>query len=98
MAGEPAVTKFSQTQHPCGDILLRFFDENGQECKVGHGIRVMSIDFENYRKIPSKIVVAVGERKARAAIAAVRGGLVDVLIVGRPLAQKVLALCREASA
>lgn len=95
MAGEPAVTEFLEARKPCGDILLRFFDENGQECTVGHGIRVMTIGFDVYRKIPTKIVVAAGEKKARACIAAVRGGLVDVLIIDRPLATRILELYSE---
>lgn len=93
--GDSAVSEFLQTQKPCGDILLRFFDENGQECKVGLGVRVMAIEFDVYRKIPTKIVVAAGEKKARACIAGVRGGLIDVLIIDRPLAKKILALYKE---
>lgn len=95
MAGDPAVSEFLRTQKPCGDILLRFFDADGRECTVGHGVRVMTIEFDVYRRIPTKIVVAAGEKKARACIAAVRGGLVDVLIIDRPLAKKILALYSE---
>lgn len=95
MAGDPAISEFLQEQKPCGDILLRFFDQNGQECKVGHGVRVTAIEFDTYRKIPTKIVVAAGEKKAQACIGAVRGGLVDVLIIDRPLAKKILALWQE---
>lgn len=95
MAGDPAVSEFLRTQKPCGDILLRFFDADGRECTVGHGVRVMTIEFDVYRRIPTKIVVAAGEKKARACIAAVCGGLVDVLIIDRPLAKKILALYSE---
>ena len=83
----PEITQFLQKNIACGDIFLNFFDKNGRECKRGDGIYNMSIPFEVYRKIPTKLIVVAGKKKAEAALAALRGGLVDVLVVDKPLAE-----------
>lgn len=92
VTGYPMVADFVKERKPCGDILLRFFDENGLECTIGSGFHIMSIDMDDYRKIPTKMIVAAGIKKARACIAAVRGGLVDVLVIDRPLANEILSI------
>ncbi|MFZ5975251.1 MAG: sugar-binding transcriptional regulator [Bacillota bacterium] len=75
-----------------GEMMLRFFDKDGQECKSGFADHAMSISFEKYRKIPRKIVVASGANKAHAISAVLRGKLADVLIVDYDLAKGILEL------
>lgn len=75
-----------------GDILLRFFDENGQECNTSLKDRTLSIDFEEYKQIPTKIVVAADEKKAYTIRAILRGGLADVIIMDYTLARKLLEI------
>lgn len=75
-----------------GDILLRFFDENGQECDTSLKNRTLSIDFEEYKRIPTKIVVAADEKKAYTIRAILRGGLADVIIMDYALAKKLLEI------
>lgn len=75
-----------------GDMLLRFFDENGQECDTSLRDRTLSIDFEEYKKIPTKVVVAADRKKAYTIRAILRGGLADVLIMDYDLARKLLEI------
>ncbi|WP_072525473.1 sugar-binding transcriptional regulator [Clostridium sp. Marseille-P3244] len=75
-----------------GDILLRFFDENGQECDTSLKDRTLSIDFDEYKKIPTKVIVAADKKKAYTMRAILRGGLADVLIVDYDLARELLEI------
>lgn len=75
-----------------GDILLRFFDENGHECDTSLKDRTLSIDFESYKKIPTKIVVAADAKKAYTIRAILRGGLADVIIMDHNLARELLRI------
>ncbi len=73
-----------------GDMILRFFDSQGGECDSDVRERTLAIDIETYKMIPCKIVVVSGVQKAKSLAAALKGGLVDVLIVDSKLAQAVL--------
>lgn len=75
-----------------GDILLRFFDENGQECDTPLKDRTLSINLDEYKKIPTKIVVAADEKKAHTIRAILRGKLADVIIIDYNLAKKLLEI------
>lgn len=71
------------------DFLLRFFNQEGEECETSLKDRTVSISVESYKKIPTKVVVASGESKANAVMALLNGKLVDVLIIDRGLADAV---------
>lgn len=89
---QPGELALLQAKGVYGDMMLRFFDRNGRECDGDVKERTLAIDIETYKKIPCKIVVVSGLQKAQALQAALRGGLIDVLIVDRKLAQAVLGL------
>lgn len=72
-----------------GDIMLRFFDENGHECESDLIDRTLAIDMETYLKIPRKIIVASGTQKTCTLRAALRGRLADVLIIDSELAKSL---------
>lgn len=74
------------------DILLRFIDKDGKECNTSLKDRTLSIELDTYKKIPCKIIVASGSKKANSIMALLKGGLVDVLIIDYYLAQEVLSL------
>jgi lsr operon transcriptional repressor len=63
-----------------GDISARFFDANG--CAVPSEVddRVIGLTFAQHCAIPCRIGVAGGTRKREAILAAVRGGLVNVIV------------------
>ncbi|NLK35958.1 MAG: sugar-binding transcriptional regulator [Gracilibacteraceae bacterium] len=69
-----------------GDLMLRFFDYEGNECKTPLSDRTIAIDFETYRKIPTKIIAASGAFKSETLFAALKGRLIDVLIIDKALA------------
>lgn len=75
-----------------GDIALRFFNQDGHECKTDLADRMISIDLEQYKKIETKITMAAGIAKANTVHSALKGRLIDVLIVDYKLAAKLLAL------
>ena len=64
-----------------GDIALRFFDHDGQECNTTLKERMISISMEQFKKIDRKISLVSGVSKANAVLSALKGGLVDVLIL-----------------
>jgi deoxyribonucleoside regulator len=75
-----------------GDIFLRFFDSNGNECDSSYRDRTVGIKFDTYKKIKTKIVIAAGKKKLNAVLGAIRGGLVDVLITDCFMASALLEL------
>lgn len=63
-----------------GDILLHFFDEDGQPVKTSLDNRVMSMSLPQMRQADRAVGVAGGRRKHSAILAALRGGWINVLI------------------
>lgn len=81
--------------HVIGDVAFRFLDKEGNECDTELKERTISISLEQFRKIPIKVTLASGEEKAHAVLAALKGGLIDVLIVDYRLGGTVLKLYKE---
>lgn len=77
-----------------GDIAIRFFDKDGKECDTSLKDRTLSIDLEVFKKIPNKVTLASGVQKAYAVLSAVKGGLVDTLIVDSNLGTRLLELAQ----
>jgi DNA-binding transcriptional regulator LsrR (DeoR family) len=79
-----------------GDIALRFFDANGNA--VDHPIneRIVGLDLPQIRRIPRVIGVAGGLEKLPVIRGALRGGLLNVLITDRSVAEKLLEACNGA--
>ncbi len=82
-------------QGVCGDLMLRFFNKDGKECATNMENRTMAIDYAQYQKIPNKVVVASGENKAQTIAAAIKGRLIDTLIIDSLLAQQLLQLSNK---
>ena len=74
----------------CADMLLRFFDRDGHEIDSAVRRRTLAMEPDDYRRIPCKILVASGAEKAAALRAVLRGGMADVLIADRALAESAL--------
>lgn len=75
-----------------GDLMIRFFDKNGQECDTELRDRTLAIEFDQYRQIPTKIIAASGEKKVYTLLALLIGNLVDVLIINYSLAKAIWSL------
>jgi DNA-binding transcriptional regulator LsrR (DeoR family) len=73
-----------------GDIGLRYFDSNG--CLVEHEInqRILGLTLEQIKSIPRVIVMAGGPEKFDGISAALRGGLISVLITDIGIARRLI--------
>lgn len=92
---QPEDLKKLQDKNVVGDIALRFFDKEGKECQTDVKDRMISIDFEKFKKIETKISIASGTEKAYTVFSALKGGLIDVLIVDYELGNEILRLKQE---
>jgi DNA-binding transcriptional regulator LsrR (DeoR family) len=63
-----------------GDILLHFFDENGEPVDTSLNNRVVSLSLPQLQKVDRSVGVAGGRRKLGAILGALRGDLINVLI------------------
>jgi DNA-binding transcriptional regulator LsrR (DeoR family) len=80
---------------PAGDILARFYDERGRQLDTPLRHRVLALELEELREIPTIVGIAAGEDKGRGIWGALRAGLVDVLITDQAGAASALHLERE---
>jgi deoxyribonucleoside regulator len=74
-----------------GDICGRIFDEDGHPCRSRAMDRVIGLELDAIRRLPLVIGIATGIAKNRAVRAALRGGLVDMLVTDSEVAAEVLA-------
>ncbi len=81
--------KLLRGQGAVGDILLRYFDENGSPVDGTINRRVVSMSLEQLSKIERSVAVAGGARKYAAILAALRGKYINVLITDVETAQKL---------
>ncbi|NKB72332.1 MAG: sugar-binding transcriptional regulator [Candidatus Latescibacteria bacterium] len=63
-----------------GDMLLRFFDAEGQPVHSPLNARVTGMDLEQLRRVRRVVAIAGGRRKWKAIRSALAGGLINVLI------------------
>jgi len=63
-----------------GDIALRYIDEEGEPVGSEIDERIIGLSLEQIVEIPQTIGVAGGEEKVDVIRAALRGGLLDVLV------------------
>lgn len=82
--------KMLQKENVVGDIALHFINRDGRECDTPLKDRTLSIDFDAYKKIPTKVVIASDPKKAFSIRSAIKGGLIDVLIIDHHLARAIL--------
>jgi DNA-binding transcriptional regulator LsrR (DeoR family) len=73
-----------------GQLCGRFFDRSGHQLDLAVHRRILSLNLDEIAGIPTKVIVAGGAAKTAPTAAALRGDLIDVLIVddelGRGLA------------
>jgi deoxyribonucleoside regulator len=64
-----------------GEMLGRFFGASGRECATLLQRRVVSLGLSELRLIPRRVGVSAGSDRAAAILAALRGGLLNALVV-----------------
>jgi deoxyribonucleoside regulator len=73
-----------------GDICGRLFDAEGRACRVSVMGRVIGLELDTIRQLPEVIAIATGRDKAEAIRAALRGGLIRILVTDADAARAVL--------
>lgn len=84
-----------RAQRPAGDISGRFFDDHGVEVGPPTSERVIGVTLDDLRAVSCVIGLAAGEEKVRGVLAALRTGVLDVLVLDLALAQAVLHRAEE---
>lgn len=72
-----------------GDILLRFYDQDGNLVNTGLEKRVISMSLEQLSKVHRAIGVAGGARKYAGILGALRGHWINILITDQYTAEKL---------
>lgn len=79
-----------------GDMCLQFYDRDGNTEQFGFfNDRVAAMRLKDMRRIPSKIGIAAGERKAEAVEGAIRGGYINILITDNECARKLIEMAEK---
>jgi deoxyribonucleoside regulator len=73
-----------------GAICGRFFNDQGKQCWQALADRTIGLSLNELKKIKHKILIAVGKEKLQAILGALEGNLVDVLIVDKETAHRLL--------
>jgi len=83
---------------PVGDTCCRFFDAAG--APVGGAVhdRVLAVDLDDLRAIPTVVGVATGTAKTASVLAALRAGIVGGLVTDAGLAHSLLSADRAVGA
>ena len=80
----------AQGKRVVGQFAGRFFDDEGRQVDLELHKRLVSLDLADVRRIPTIAAIACGRGKDAAVRGALRGGLIDVLIVDPSLARALL--------
>ncbi len=73
-----------------GDVFSYFIDAQGEVVRTELYDRLVTIGIDHLRRVPTSIGIATGAVKAKAIVAAARGGFVNTLIVDSVLAEAIL--------
>lgn len=73
-----------------GDILLRFFDHQGNPVDSPFEKRVVGMSLEQLKRVRRAVGIAGGKRKVEAIRGALKGGLINILITDRFTAMRLL--------
>jgi len=91
----PAELAALRAQGAVGDLCTRPYDLFGTPVDPSLQRRIVAVEFEDLRRIPTVVAVAGGIEKAEAILGALRGRLVDVLVTDHLAARSVLRVQKE---
>lgn len=86
----PSELAEAESKHVVGQVVGRLFDSAGSQPDLAIHRRLISIDINDLKKIPTNVMLAAGAEKAAALEAAIVGGLVHVMIIDSALAQRLM--------
>lgn len=78
-----------------GHIGGHFYDIQGRELETSLAGRMIGVSLEDIRNCREVVCVAYGESKAEAIVGAMRGDLLNTLVIDEKCAQKILELTKE---
>ncbi|MCL4514395.1 MAG: sugar-binding transcriptional regulator [Firmicutes bacterium] len=82
-------------QGAVGDISARFFNESGCLCQAPVNERIIGVDLEMLRQVPTVIGVAGGHEKVRSILGALRGRWINILVTDISTAEELIRMARE---
>ena len=82
-------------ENAVGDVLLRFFNDDGVPIEGALEKQVVSMELEQLKKIDRAVGIAGGKKKYTAIRGALRGGWINVLITDKCTAEWLLANADE---
>jgi len=85
----PEEYKLLSEANAVGDVLERFFDQNGKLVKTGLENRVISMSLDQLSKVNRAIGVAGGGRKFDAILGALRGKWINILVTDHFTAERL---------
>ena len=85
-----AVRNYSDPDSIVGDVVRRYFREDGHLADPVGQTRLLAIGEKELRRIPLCIAIAVGRNKAGPIIGAARSGLINTLVTDTKTARHVL--------
>jgi DNA-binding transcriptional regulator LsrR (DeoR family) len=86
----PQELELLRNKNTAGDILMRFFDQNGNLVKTGLENRVISMSLEQLSKVGRAVGVAGGLRKYPAILGALRGHWINMLVTDHFTAKRLV--------
>ena len=86
----PVELDLLQQEKAVGDILLRFFDQNGNLVETGLEKRVISMSLEQLSKVGRAVGVAGGSRKYTAILGALQGHWINILVTDHFTASRLV--------
>ena len=78
-----------------GDLCSRYFDINGKIANEDMDQRTLGLSLDDLRKIRRRMALAVGPKKAKATIGALRTGAITHLYTDENTAQEIIKLSRQ---
>ena len=74
----------------CAEMLMHYFDRNGKEVKSSLSDKTLSIDIEQYKKIPTKLLLAGGDELINSLPILLQAGMADILIIDEFLGEEII--------
>lgn len=78
-----------------GDLCGRFYDLTGAEVDTPIADRVLSVELDDLRQVPTTVAAAAGRAKGASILGALQGRLVKVLICDEQAARAALELDQQ---
>lgn len=94
---DQALHQHLASHQAAGEIMARFYDLQGRHIPNSLDKRMIGLDLDQLRNVPTVIGVATNEIKAPAILGGVRSGVLKVLVLDDRLARRVIEIENEQS-